>query len=557
MIVAEQDDLVAAMQRPDFYPVPVPEVEHLTTHISHVFLAGPFVYKLKRNVVLPFLDFSSVEQRRRACEEELRLNRRLAAGVYFNVLPVTRGSDGRPRLGGGGDAIDYVVWMRRLPADAMLDERLRRGTVPAGCLARLAERLATFHDQADAGPTVNAHGDPEVVLAAWNEILGTAKRFVGQCLSSTDHELLGELGQRFVDRHAALLRRRQRESRIREGHGDLKAEHICVLDAPLPGVGRLPPLGPGFLIYDCVEFSRALRCGDVASEIAFLSIDLEAAGRADLADELTAHYAARTGDSTLAQVLPFYAAYRALVRGVVDGMKQATGDGPAAIARAAAWFRRAIRHAWRAEGPCVVAVCGRSGTGKTTVAARLAELTGLEHISSDVLRKRQAGVALDAPAPAGSYTAEARAAVYDAMGAAADVALRRGRGAIVDATFLRRAERDAFARHVVAGGAPLLFVECCAADRTVERRLATRPPGPSDATWPVFLQQQRELEPLGPSEPHVTLDTDRDPDTVGRAVLHAVWQWRKSDPTPGRPPPRQRRATAQTPYRTISGCASK
>lgn len=529
----DQDAIVAAMREPGFYPVPPQAVELITTHISHVFLAGAFVYKLKRAVTLPFLDFSTLDQRRRACEEELRLNRRLAPEMYVGVVPISRGANGRPQLGGARDPIDYVVWMRRLPDESLLDARLRSDTVPSGCIERLAERLAVFHAGCDGGPSVTAQGDPDVLLESWNATLRSAERFIGASITESEHRVLAAFGSRFVAQHGDLLRRRQHDGRIREGHGDLKAEHVCILEHPIAGAGRLAPFGPGILIFDCLEFSRTLRSADVASEIAFLCIDLEATGHSELADELTRTYAALTCDETFTAVLPFYKAYRAMVRGVVDAFKQMGGGGEEAGARAAAWFRRAVGYAWRAQGPCIIACSGRSGTGKSAVATRLAELTGSVLVSSDIIRKTRAGTAMEAALPQEAYAPAARAGVYDAMEEALRAALADGRGVIVDATFLSRADRDRVMRIARQTALPLLFVVCRASDPVVKRRLAARPPGPSDATWEVYVQQGRSAECLAADEPHVILETDGELASIEADALQTVWRWRtQADPVP-------------------------
>jgi uncharacterized protein len=371
--VTDQAGIVEAMRAPAFYPLPPEAVEYRETHISHLFIGGAFVYKLKKAVVFPFLDYSSVSQRRRACEEEVRLNRRLAPGIYLGVLPVTIGRDGRPRLGGGGELLDYVVWMRRLPEASMLDVRLHAKTVEADTIRALARRLAIFHAQAPTGPIVEAHGDPEMLRTAWAD---TANGLLGLERSGdppSTAQFLAEFGPSWIERHEGLLRERERSGRVREGHGDLKAEHVCILDDSLPSVGRLPPVAAGILIYDCVEFSRALRCTDVASELAFLSIDLDAEGFHELSTVLVDEYVRVTADHSLRAVLPFYQCYRAMVHALVDGLKGVNGDATERAAnhrRSTGWMRRAVRYAWEAESPCVIVCCGRSGTGKTVARDR-------------------------------------------------------------------------------------------------------------------------------------------------------------------------------------------
>jgi len=222
-----QDVIIRALGEPSFYPHCPPRVEHIQTHISHVFLAGPYAYKLKKAVSLPFLDFGSVDLRRHYCAEEVRLNRRLCPEVYLDVLSVTRAPDGGLALGGPGEVIDHVVWMRRLPAERMLANLISSGGVRADMVGRLAATLAVFHAAAPSGPAVAVHADPGALLARWQENMQTAASAVGSLLAAEDHEILADFGPSFIRRHQTLLSARQQAGRIREGHGDLHADNIC------------------------------------------------------------------------------------------------------------------------------------------------------------------------------------------------------------------------------------------------------------------------------------------------------------------------------------------
>src|SRR5262245_50527330 len=439
-----QAALVHALADPAFYPHRPARVDHVQSHISQVFLAGPYVYKLKKAARFPFLDAATPERRRSLCEDELRLNSHLAAPVYLSVLPITREPDGHLALDGVGPAVDRVVWMRRLPADSMLDRLVEAGMVDAATLGRLASLLADFHTSAPAGPGVAAHAAPEALLASWRHVLGLAAPLVGGALPASTHTTLASFGPAFLGTHDALLRARQTADRIREGHGDLRAEHVCIIDAPLEAEAPHAPLGPGIYVIDCVEFSHALRCNDVASEVAFLTMDLERLGRPDLAAAFVDAYVLASGDEQLRALLAYYGAYRACVRGAVEGLKAAepevdSTERAAAVTRARQYFALALRHAWRAQGPALVVCCGLSGSGKTALATALAEATGFAHLSTDLLRREApcAGPARYAPA--------ARAAVYARLCDEADATLAARGGVIADGTFIRRVDRGALA----------------------------------------------------------------------------------------------------------------
>jgi aminoglycoside phosphotransferase family enzyme/predicted kinase len=508
------------------------------------------VWKVKRPVDLGFVDYSTPERRQHFCEEEVRLNRRLAPRVYLGVLPVTIEHDGRVRLGGEGRVVDYVVWMRRLPAARLLPALLRAGAVEEELMDALAARLVAFHAAAPTGPDVAAHAAPERLTGTWEDVLGGTSAFVGRLLAAEDLEILADFGPRFIRTHETLLRARQEGGRIREAHGDLHAEHVCFLAQPAGG-DDLPPLPAGIYVFDCIEFSRALRCTDVAAEVAFLSMDLERLGHPGLAQRFATAYAAGADDWDVPRLLPFYTCARACVRGKVEGLKAGEDDvepseREAARERSRAFFALALRHAWQAAGPAIIACAGLSGCGKSTLATLLAEATGFALLSSDVIRKRRAGVVPTAPgvAPfaAGLYTPEARRATYASLCSEAGALLAEGRGVIVDATWMRRADRHHLAAEARAQRRPLVYVECRADEAVIRTRLEARiqAPSVSDARWDTYLAQRREWEPFADEEPHVCVDTGDSAAAARAAALRALWPRIHGHPRPDheRPAPR-------------------
>jgi uncharacterized protein len=498
-------ELVRAMLRPDLYPHQPAKVELVQTHISYVFLAGDEVYKVKKPVRFAFLDFSSLDRRRYFCHEEVRLNRRLAGDTYRNVVAI-RSGDGGFALApeDAGDAVEYAVHMRRLPAERMLVNLLDRNAVGTDLIDTIAARLAAFHAAAGAGPDVARGGDPHVIAMLLEDDFREVDAFHGDTIAAADDDAIRRFCRDFLRSHDGFLRRRQAEGRVRDGHGDLHAEHVCCTD----------PL----VIFDCIEFNPSFRHRDVAAEIAFLAMDLVFHRRADLADRLVARYAELAHDADLRTLVPFYACQRAYIRGKVDSLKSSETEVDAA-ARAAArqsaidHFALAYRYTW-SYTPRLVVVIGLSGTGKSIVAAALHARTGFVHINSDTTRKLLAGLALTARPGAALYTAERSAATYDAMYAAASAELAAGRGTIVDATFQRRAHRDAARNVARRSGVPILFVECVTPEAEVRRRLTERARAgtdASDADWAVYEQQRGNYEPFSTAEAaeRVVVDTTR------------------------------------------------
>ncbi len=259
-----QRTLVPAMMEPEFYPKPPPAVAHKETHISHLFFAGDLVYKIKKPVRYSFLDFSSLARRRHFLNEELRLNRRLAPSVYLAVVPIVRNGSGW-RLSAEGEAAEYALVMRRLPEKRMLPFLLETHQVTPEMMRELGEIIANFHIGADPVKGIQPGRHLAVLEKLWNDTMADLQPFVGDLIDRDLWSIIDRFGTDFLRSHRELLARRAEQGRIRDIHGDLHCEHICF--AP-----------EGIQIFDCIEFSPQLRCGDVASEIGFLSMDLEARG---------------------------------------------------------------------------------------------------------------------------------------------------------------------------------------------------------------------------------------------------------------------------------------
>jgi uncharacterized protein len=497
------DSVRAALARPESYPDGAAAVEVHETHISWVFLTGDRAYKLKKPIVLEFVDYGTPERRRRMCHEEVRLNRRLAPDLYLGVRGVARTADGAELIDEDDPrAVDYVVEMRRYDERATLAARLERGELKREQVARVGRVLAGFHAGARPAAAVRA------------PVLAAERRF-----DRNLHELLADIEQRgeieriqalerfahaYVGAHATTFQTRAEAGRIRDGHGDLRAEHVLV-------AGDVQ-------IVDCVEFDPDLRRLDVADDLAFLVFDLAAQGGERFGSTLVQAYREAGGDPGGDDLIAFYATYRALVRAKVALVRAAQLPATGAEhGRESALARDLIalaeRFAWRARLPLLIVVCGPPASGKSHLARALAERSGLAHLSSDVTRKRLLGMRATGRAGRAAYGADWNARTYAELGRrAADLVAGPG-GAIVDATFRHLADRQAFAS-AFATAAPKLYIECQAplavlAERA--RRRAADPHRVSDADATVALREQQAWEPLDevPASRHLVLRTDR------------------------------------------------
>lgn len=462
--------IVADLLRPDAYDPPADDVRLHETHSSWVLLAGPFAYKLKKPVNLGFLDFTTIERRRADCEEELRLNRRFSPEMYLGVVEVTE-RDGHYRIGGEAGSGEPAVWMRRLPEEGMLPAKLARGDVDMRLARRIGRTLAKLHGRSQTGPDIDSYGSPASVVANWRENFDQMGPFVGRTISSDLNEDIRTYVDRFVRQQAPLLEQRVADGHVRDGHGDLHAASICIDDGQI-------------LLFDSLQFAPRYRCADLASEVAFLAMDLEYHGRTDLAWGFVDSYVRASRDDGLLRLLDFYICYRAYVRGKVRSLRLAQteqasgGETRQLIAESRAYFDLAWAHAGGLPRPPMVVTMGLPASGKTTLARALAGRLGLVHLSSDVARKRIAGIE---PTQRGNdgfgsglYAPAMTRNTYAALRRDAARWLRRGRGVVIDATFGNPDERAHMQQLAHRLGADLRVVLCDADDATLIARLERR-----------------------------------------------------------------------------------
>lgn len=513
-----QPRIVADLLRPDAYDPPADDLRLHETHSSWVILAGPYAYKLKKPVNLGFLDFTSIEQRRADCDEELRLNRRFSPQVYLGVVEVIE-QDGHYRVGGEAGSGEPAVWMRRLPEDGMLPAKLAGGDVDTRLARRIGRTLAKLHGRAETGPDIEAYGSPSSVIANWQENFDQMGPFIGRTISPEINDEIRSYVQEFVGQQAALLERRVTEGHVRDGHGDLHAASVCIADGQI-------------VLFDSLQFAPRYRCADLASEVAFLAMDFEYHGRGDLAWAFVDSYVRASGDDELPSLLDFYMCYRAYVRGKVRSLRLAQtekapgGEQEALIAESRGYFDLAWAHAGGLPRPLMVVTMGLPASGKTTLARALAGRLGLVHLSSDVARKRMAGIP---PTRRGSdefgsglYDPAMTRNTYAALRRDAARWLRRDRGVVVDATFGNPGERAQLRQLAHRLGVDLHVVLCDADDDTLIARLkrrATEQGVVSDARIELWPQLRAAFTPPDEQASVLRVDATRDTEeTVEQAL---------------------------------------
>jgi aminoglycoside phosphotransferase family enzyme/predicted kinase len=500
-----------------------PRWERAETHISRVFLTSDEAYKLKKPVELGFLDFRSLDQRRSACEAEVRLNARLAPDVYRGVVPVRKGADGRLRAGHGvkGELADWAVVMRRLSDARRADRLLESGALGGEDVDAVAACLARFHASAPA-----AVQGPDVVLRNIEENFAQTKDGIFRYVAPAEAEEIAGWQRAFFADHRRIFEERERTGRVRDGHGDLRLEHVYFED------GRITVL-------DCIEFNERFRVGDVCSDVAFLSMDLAWHGAVHLAERLLASYARESNDFDLYTLVDFYEGYRAYVRGKICHFLANDAGAPLGVREHAAhqarrYFLLALSADRRALlGPSVVAVGGTIASGKSTVAREIGAATSAPVICADRTRKFMLGVGATERLPeapwSGAYDPELTVRVYAEVLRRARVVLDSGRPVVLDASF-RSAGMRAMARELAEErGVPFWFVECRASEDACRVRLRERErqESVSDGRLAIFDAFSAHFEPVTEiaKEAHIVVDTTRPLGETRRLLAARLDSW--------------------------------
>lgn len=503
-------DFIGALCRPAAYAHPVDRIRVAETHISWVLLTGAFAYKIKKPVDLGFLDFSTLQKRRRACEDELRLNRRFAPELYLKVVPIT-GSEDNPQVDGAGETLEYAVRMRQFPQADQLDRRLTAGKLTLRDMDVVARCVAGFHESASVAPAHRPYGKPAEVHRPFRE---TLERLLDHKIGDfrAQLEVLRDWSEmRYAVLRAAMTLRRT-EGFVREVHGDLHLSNLVRLrdDAIVP--------------FDCIEFSEPLRWIDVLNDIAFLVMDFQFRARDDLAYRLLNRYLERTGDYGALPLLPYYRTYRALVRARIAELRGDAGQ-------LHAYVDRACRSASGAQ-PSLILMHGFSGSGKSWLSDQLATRLPAIRLRSDIERKRLHGLAVGAASGSGLergiYSRASSLRTYERLSVLAEAALTGGETVVVDAGFLQREQRNRLRVQARKLSVPFGILACSADRPELERRLRQRErsgTSTSEAGLGVLTHQYRNAEPLTADEQAhaLTVDTNRHGDI--ETIASRIREW--------------------------------
>jgi len=490
----------------------------IQTQMSFVFLTDRFVYKIKKPVNFGFLDYTTLEKRRFFCQQEIKLNRRLSPDVYLAVVTITD-ENGIFAIDGQGTIIEYAVKMLRLPQERMMNILLNQNRVSPEMLTDVAKKIADFHRRAETGTAINAFGGLDTIIRNTDENFTQTEKYIGTTISRQTYERLKSYTGTFIRENTPLFHKRVNEDRIKDCHGDLHAAHICFAD--------------GIAIYDCIEFNERFRYCDVASEVAFLAMDLDHYGRADLSHAFITSYVAESRDTELLKLLNFYKGYRAYVRGKVESFQL---DDPyiedteksRLLNSAGSYFD--LADSYLMSRPALIITTGFVGTGKTALAQALAKRMGLVTISSDVTRKRLAAIPLNEhhfeEFDSGLYSADSTRRTYDRMFDEAKSILTEGGSVILDASFIKSQERQRAKRLAEEVNADFFIIECTLDEAIIKERLDKRMKegSVSDGRWEILEPQKKGFEPIAEAPPanHIKVNMVNPPDELAKEVASRI-----------------------------------
>jgi aminoglycoside phosphotransferase family enzyme/predicted kinase len=500
-----QEKIFQFMEASDFYPHPVSKIEQRETHISKVFLTGAYVYKIKKSVNLEFLDYTTLAKRNYYCHQETTLNRRLSHNIYLGVVAITI-KEGRYYLSGPGEPVEYAVKMRQLPESCSLIRMLKDGKVDNTTIDRLARMLADFYQCSATGGRITAFGSWETIRANCEENFGQMERFAGEMLNDRIFYVIRAATRSFLIRRQPLFQHRIENGKICDCHGDLRSGHIYFDD--------------GIQIIDCIEFNERYRYSDIASDLAFLAMDLDFEGFPEMAEHLINFFAQYANDAD------------ALIRTKVNCLRledSSIGDwGRSRIRREIdRYMDLAYGYALQFTRPTLWVVCGMPASGKSTISNELSGILDIKVFCSDLVRKELFGLKphdfMDVPFEKGIYSKGASSLTYGKLLLLAQEEIEKGASVIIDATFSNIHQRGEALRLAGDTDANIVFVECLSPASLSKARLMKRRTGTSisDARLRHFEQFKKRFEPLNeiPDEIHIPIDTERPLQEIIQKIL--------------------------------------
>lgn len=465
----ERFRLIEFLSTPSSYPHSPVQIKHIQTHASDVFMAPPFVYKIKKPIDLGFLDFSTLQKRRHYCEKEIVLNRRLCSGAYIGVDEISL-TDGTLSLGKGDQTVEYAVKMNILPEECFLQNLLKENKADETDFIRISNKLTKFYQDQKTNDEIAEYGLPEKIKIKIDENLALSKHFIEETISQASYSAIKFYNDYFFVNKSDLFRMRIEQDRIKDCHGDLRLEHINFCSEDI-------------CIFDCIEFNERFRYIDIASDIAFLAMDLDFNSYYRFSKFFVSEITKSMKDHAIYDVLDFYKCYRAYVRGKVESIKALEPEVPSkerdlAHLKAESYFKLALKYALFGSGSVIIVTFGVIGSGKSTFAELLSKELSCEIVSSDIVRKKTSGIPSKERKyeeyDSGIYSKHITERTYQELFDRAEEITKNGRTVILDASFSKRTWRECLIDRANSLNTPLYFIQTHAPKDVIEQRLLKR-----------------------------------------------------------------------------------
>ena len=524
--LSRHDKLLKFLKNKASYPHKPKTLRHIQTHSSDVFIVPPYVYKVKKSVNLRFLDFSSLSKRKYYCEREVELNRRLTDGIYLGVEKILLNKS-KLTFGSGKKVIEYAVKMKRLPEKYFIKNLLKKGQVNKQDFVNIIVRLVKFYKGQPSNTDIDKFGSSKSVKFTIDQNFELSKRFIGKTISSPCYDAVKLYNNLFFKKNSKLFKQRTKLGFIKDCHGDLHLEHINLAPQELN-------------IFDCIEFNNRFRYIDIASDLAFLAMDLDFNGYKKYGDLVVSEFSKKIKDKTIYKIIDFYKCYRAYVRGKVESIRSESKD----VSRkereisslvAKKYFNLALNYALFGSKPIIIVVFGFIASGKSTLAELISNELSAVVISSDKTRKEITGTKLTERNyegfNKGIYAKEITEKTYIEMYNRCTREIILGKSVILDASFSKKRYRKKISNEAKKIGAEVFFIETEVSEKVIKRRLQEREKTVnlvSDARMEIFTEFKKSYEEVNELSTiqYIRINTDASPEKVVTTTFNKLIKMR-------------------------------
>jgi hypothetical protein len=497
------------LKKPSLYGPDIKSVKIIQTHISYVVLTGKYAYKIKKPVNFGFLDFSTLEKRKYYCQQELKLNKRLCPDIYLEVLPITKKNDFY-ELNGEGEPIEYTLKMKEFPQEKIMTNQIKKDNVDDATFENITDILVNFYRNDAQSDEVDSYGDIKVIKENTDENFSQTEKVIGKTIDKKTFDFIKNSTNQFLMEKKQLFEKRIKQGYINDCHGDLHTGNIVIDDGKI-------------CIFDCIEFNKRFRYGDVASDIGFLAMDLDFLGFPYYSSQLIENYSKKSKDADIYKLINFYKSYRAYVRGKVTGFKlddpnisQNERESTVGLAKKyfdlSYYYSNLISLKLNLTKPILFITCGLTGTGKTTIAKKISQDYNSLLLSTDLIRKKMEGINIyekhHDEYNKGLYSPEKMQLVYDKLIKEAEKNLKAGKNVVLDATFKTKKNRDK-ARFLARNtNSKFLILNSIMPENLVKKYLNERVKrkSVSDGRWEIYEKQKKSFEYLSSSEKYIEID---------------------------------------------------